>query len=275
MKKQARKKTSDKTTFVSFLLDETGSMEPIKDDTVGGFNEYVKTLQDGGADILFSLVSFNSSETKRRYVAEPVANVQPLTTAQYRPHAMTPLIDAAVKIIRATDEAVQRRGDQPNVVVVMQTDGQENVSVEHTSADLAALVKEKEAAGWQFVFLGAGMDAFAAAREAGVDIPLDHVVAYSRTRSRQVFASTAKNVGEFAVSGSADALGYSPEQREDAGDEHWHKYRGRSGRTKPGGRASGGSRGSARGEGSPGTGTPDSRSQGGKGTSTAEDYELS
>lgn len=244
------KKTSDQTTFVSFLLDETGSMEPIKDDTVGGFNEYLKTLQQGDKgdktlqqgdpDILFSLVSFNSSETRRRYVAEPVANVQELTVAEYSPRAMTPLIDAAVKIIRATDDAVRHRGDQPNVVVVMQTDGRENVSVEYTSADLAALVKEKEAAGWQFVFLGAGLDAFAAAREVGVDIPLDHVVSYSRARSRQVFRSIGDNVRAYADSGKASMLDFTPEQREDAGDEHAHRYLGgRSGRSGSGGRGSG------------------------------------
>lgn len=264
-------KKSDKTTFVSFLLDETGSMEPIADDTVGGFNEYLKTLQEGGADIVFSLVSFNSSETRRRHVAEPVANVPPLSRAEYRPRAMTPLIDAAVKIIRATDEAVQKRGDEPNVVIVMQTDGRENVSVEHTNADLAALVKEKEAAGWQFVFLGAGMDAFAAAREAGIDIPLDHVVSYSRARSRQVFASTAKNVREYAESGNAYMLDYSPEQREDAGDEHASRYlSGRPGRGR-------GGRGGGRSDRTGGSSSRSGRSPSGEGggKSTADDYRLS
>ena len=288
---------SDKATFVSFLLDETGSMEPIKDDTIGGFNEYVKTLGEDGADILFSLVSFNSSETRRRYVAEPIEKVAPLTAADYVPRAMTPLIDAAIKIIKATDEAVRKRADQPNVVVVMQTDGQENVSVEYTSTDLAALVKEKEAAGWQFVFLGAGLDAFAAARRAGVDIPMDHVISYSRERSRQVFASTAKNVREFADSGSVSALGYSPAQREDAGDEHAQRYLGgRSGRTDPGGRSgtkrgSGSTRGSGSKHDRSGHSERDASPRGGAGsdsksssgrravedarTSTAEDYELS
>lgn len=282
---------SDKATFVSFLLDETGSMEPIKDDTIGGFNEYVKTLGEDGADILFSLVSFNSSETRRRYVAEPIEKVAPLTAADYVPRAMTPLIDAAIKIIKATDEAVRKRVDQPNVVVVMQTDGQENVSVEYTSTDLAALVKEKEAAGWQFVFLGAGLDAFAAARRAGVDIPMDHVISYSRERSRQVFASTAKNVREFADSGSVSALGYSPAQREDAGDEHAQRYLGgRSGRTGRGGR-SGTKRGSGSKHDRSGHSERDASPRGGAGsdsksssgahaaedarTSTAEDYELS
>jgi hypothetical protein len=220
-----------RTTFVSFLLDETGSMEAIKDDTIGGFNEYVKTLQGSDGDILFSLVSFNSSRTRKRYVAEPIAGVAPLTAGDYTPNAMTPLIDAAVKIIKATDESVERRGDEPNVVVVMQTDGQENVSVEYGREDLAVLVKEKEAAGWEFVFLGAGLDAFDAARAAGMAFRADRVMSYARDRSREVFADVASNLAEYAAFGEADALDFRPAQREAAGDEY-HARRERKDRGK-------------------------------------------
>jgi len=215
---------TDKTTFVSFLLDETGSMHSIADDTIGGFNAYVEALQKNDADILFSLVSFNSSVTRRRYVAEPIRTISPLTEDDYDPRMSTPLIDAAVKIIKATDEAVQRRGDDPNVVIVMQTDGQENVSVEYTTADLAALIKEKEAAGWQFVFLGAGLDAFAAARAAGIAIDARNVVSYARRSSREVFAATADNIGEYAESGDSLSLSYSPLQRAKVGDQYTDKY---------------------------------------------------
>ncbi len=213
-----------RTTFVSFLLDETGSMQSIKDDTVGGFNAYVEALQKDGDGILFSLVSFNSSQTQKRYVAEPIDQIKPLTDDDYQPRAMTPLIDASVKIIKATDEAVSKRDEASNVVIVMQTDGQENVSVEYTTADLAALIKEKEQAGWQFVFLGAGLDAFAAAREAGIHIAATQVMAYDRKRSQEVFAATAQNVQAFHQSGKKEKLRFSKKQRADAGDQYADQY---------------------------------------------------
>ena len=216
--------TTPKATFVSFLLDETGSMESIKDDTVGGFNAYVEKLQQSGGDILFSLVSFNSSRTQKRYVAEPIARVRPLASGDYQPGAMTPLIDASVKIIKATAEAVAARKDDPAVVIVLQTDGQENVSVEYTTADLALLVKEKEQAGWQFVFLGAGLDAFAAAREAGLHLDAANVVAYDRAQSRQVFAATAANVAAYAASGNVAELCFSDLQRDQVGDNYTRRY---------------------------------------------------
>ena len=212
------------TTFVSFLLDETGSMQSIKGDTVGGFNAYVETLQKGGGDIVFSLVSFNSNKTTPRYVADPIDTIKPLTEDTYQPAAMTPLIDASVKIINATDDAVKKRGDDPNVLIVFQTDGEENVSVEYTNADLAMLIKEKTAAGWQFLFLGAGLDAFAAARDAGITIDAGHHVSYQRHLSREAFAETAANTEAFAVSGLAKSLDYSRAQRARVGDTHTEKH---------------------------------------------------
>lgn len=248
---------SEKTTFVSFLLDETGSMGSIADDTVAGFNDYVATLQESDADIVFSLVSFNSNETRKRYVAEPIAEVATLRRDDYRPEAMTPLIDAAVKIVRATDEAVRHRGDDPNVVIVVQTDGLENVSVEYDNADLAKLIKEKTAAGWEFVFLGAGIDAFAAARAAGIDLHPDRVMSYGRRSTREAFAGVAANLSAYAEDGDAKSLAFSPEQRRSAKDEHAHKYQGRQ----------------PAGSGPSGGGRP-SRAQAGPQRSTVEDVDL-
>jgi len=213
-----------KTKFVSFLLDETGSMQYIKDDTMGGFNAYVETLRKDVADIAFSLVTFNSNRTQRRYVAEAINKIGPLTEASYEPEAMTPLIDASIKIIKATDEAVKLRTDDPTVLVVIQTDGEENCSVEHTVADLALLVKEKTAAGWQFVFLGAGLDAFAAARDAGLHIDPRNTVAYDGDSSKEMFQATAKNHSMFLQSDNAERLHYTAKQRDDVGDTHTWKH---------------------------------------------------
>jgi hypothetical protein len=131
---------------------------------------------------------------------------------------MTPLIDASVKIINATAEAVGKRGDDPAVVIVIQTDGAENVSVEYTAADLAELVKHKEKAGWQFVFLGAGLDAFAAAQQAGLHLDASRVVSYDRGRSREVFAAASANVAAFVADRDVARLSFSDEQRHQVGD---------------------------------------------------------
>jgi hypothetical protein len=213
-----------KPLFVSLLLDETGSMQSIKDDTIRAYNKYLEGLKESksGSDIRFSLVTFNSSRTQTRVVAEKVQGVGPLTVENYQPAAMTPLIDAAVKVIRATDEAVAARGDSPDVVVVIQTDGQENCSVEYDAGDLALLVKEKEQAGWQFVFLGAGLDAFDAARHAGLQLNEDVVMSYGREHSEEAMNILAAKVRDYDELRNPMALAFNVGDRQKAGDR-WHK----------------------------------------------------
>lgn len=210
---------TDTTTFVSFLLDETGSMEDIKDDTIGGFNQYLASLrQPESGQVEFTLVKFDSNRIDKVYVGTPINDVQPLTKDTYKPGAATPLIDAAVKILRATDEALQKRTDSPRVLVVIQTDGHENASREYSLAHLQDLIKEKTALGWQFVFLGAGIDAFSQASSWGISA--SNALSYRRGNSQATFHALSVNTTVFRSSGAAAHLTFSPQQRQTVGDEH-------------------------------------------------------
>src|SRR5262245_60445054 len=146
-----KKTGTDQRTLVTFLLDETGSMESIKDDTIGGFNSYLGSLKAEAAAIDFTLIKFDSRRIEKICVAVPVSQVAELTLENYQPGASTPLIDAACKTIRAVEKSL--KGGNPKVVVCIQTDGHENASTEHTWDELNALIREKTAAGWQFNFL--------------------------------------------------------------------------------------------------------------------------
>src|SRR5438105_2772073 len=90
---KSNKAENDQRTLVTFLLDETGSMESIKDDTIGGFNSYLNSLRAESASIDFTLIKFDSRRIEKVCVAVPVAQVAELTTASYHPGASTPLID--------------------------------------------------------------------------------------------------------------------------------------------------------------------------------------
>lgn len=228
-------KKTTKPLFVSLLLDETGSMESIKEPTLRAYNQYLDGLREmqTEAEILFSLVTFNSSRTQVRVISEPVRSVAPLSNQEYQPDAMTPLIDAAVKIIRATDEAVAVRDEETDVVVVIQTDGLENCSVEFDAAHLAQMVKEKQAAGWQFVFLGAGLDAFEAATQAGFDMPRERVMSYDRGQADEMMGVVAAKMAGFYHAREAWAMDFDDADRSRVGDR-WHKTAPSGGtRTKP------------------------------------------
>src|SRR5215468_82268 len=160
------KAATDQRTMVTFLLDETGSMESIKDDTIGGFNSYLDSLKAEAAPIDFTLIKFDSRRIEKVCVAVPVSQVAELTMESYQPGASTPLIDAAYKTIKAVEKSLN--GRSPKVVICIQTDGHENASTEHTWDELNALIKEKSAAGWQFNFLGTGIDAYDTGSRMGV-----------------------------------------------------------------------------------------------------------
>ena len=75
-----------------------------------------------------------------------------MTPETYLPRAYTPLIDACIKTIKATEETVARRRDRLRVIVAFQTDGEENASREHTLDKLRDLINRRKAEGWQFIF---------------------------------------------------------------------------------------------------------------------------
>lgn len=192
------------TTLVAFLLDRTGSMESVKAQTIAGFNAYLAGLQGEDADISFSLIQFDSASIDVLYANAPVATVAPLTDASYQPRASTPLIDAAVKTIRAMEVALAERPGQPKVVVTFQTDGEENCSTEHDWIELNLLVKEKIKQGWQFNFLGAGIDAY----QQGSRMGLSHeaVVSYDKedmAATQAVFSARAARTRSYAAGAEA------------------------------------------------------------------------
>jgi hypothetical protein len=205
--------------FVTFLLDRTGSMQVIKDDTIGGFNAYLDSLAELGDRVHFTMLQFDSLSIDRVYVGARLKDVARLNGETFQPRAFTPLYDACAEAIFTTDRALAReeiKGETPpKVIVVFQTDGAENCSVNHKQHDLAALIRSRAAAGWQFVYLGANVDAYATAGK--INIPAASTVSYAGERSRQTFCATARNIYAYAVGASA-SVEYSPNQKAEAGD---------------------------------------------------------
>lgn len=204
--------TATPTTLITFILDETGSMQSIKDDTIGGFNEFLEQMRRQEGATRFTLIKFDSNRLAVVHRAVPITAVPDLTDETYQPGAATPLIDACMVGIHAAEEAAGP-GDQ--VSIVIQTDGRENASTHYLNGDLATKVKEKTNLGWMFTFLGAGIDAFAQAEQIGIDA--DHTLRYGRSRSRDAFRATASKNQRFMME-SASAC-FMPEEREAARDD--------------------------------------------------------
>jgi Mg-chelatase subunit ChlD len=171
------------------LLDRSGSMESMRADVIGGFNNLLADQQADGPDARMTLVQFDSEDPQHVLTdAVRIRQVRPLTERTFRPRGGTPLLDATGDLItKAAVREQQRRtlGKRREVVTfVTITDGEENQSRRYSRQDIVRLVKDKEAAGWSFVFLGAGLDAYGEAGAIGYD-----------PRSVQAFAPDGAGAG--------------------------------------------------------------------------------
>ena len=157
-------------TEIIFILDESGSMGSVRNDVVGGFNTFVKDQKELPGEAILTLVKFDTDYTKLHEGAL-LENVNDLNNETYRPGGMTALLDAVGKTI---NEVVSRHAtlDKDEVpaktIMVVFTDGEENSSQEFRKlADIAKMVKERENAKWEILFMGADIDAWGEGRSMG------------------------------------------------------------------------------------------------------------
>jgi len=143
---------------IVMLLDVTGSMGAIRENTIKAFNEYVNGLKkDSPKKTTFSLILFSSLCFDTPVDNVKVADIPELTKETYRPNGSTPLLDSVGKAVKQTENSLKEKED---ILLVVFTDGEENSSMEFSKSAVADLVKRKTDEGWTFVFMGANMDAW-------------------------------------------------------------------------------------------------------------------
>ena len=189
-----KKKKEGKRVFISLLLDETGSMQAVKGETISGYNAYVDNLAKEAPRALFTMTRFNSLKTVISHDAVPIADVPHLTEKTYQPAATTPLYDAIGRTIRAVEKRATRKKDR--VLVAILTDGYENASSEYSLDAVKSLIEEKKGKGWEFAFLGAEVSAVREARQWG--IPAQSAVQYDAASVDLAMASLSSSTAAYA-----------------------------------------------------------------------------
>lgn len=211
IKKQHMK---DSHTDITIVIDRSGSMSSIKDDTIGGFNTFLKDQQESPGTATFSLHQFDDLfETV--VDARPISEVKPLSDKTYTPRGSTALLDAVGRAISSTGIRLHKMDevDRPGkVVFVIITDGAENASREYSLSKVKEMIKlQQETYKWQFVFLGANIDAISVGAGLGVANGNSMKFAANSIGTQSLYADTTANLKAFRSNTKLD-MSYTADQ---------------------------------------------------------------
>lgn len=157
-------------TELVFILDRSGSMAGLESDTIGGFNGMLSKQRGQDGRCYVSTVLFDD----RSFVLHdrlPLERVEPLTDRDYTVGGCTALLDALGGAIRHISDIHRyaRPEDVPeHTLFVVITDGMENASCRYRAERVKAMVRSRQQRGWEFLFLGANIDAVETARHYGI-----------------------------------------------------------------------------------------------------------
>lgn len=158
-------------TELVFILDRSGSMSGLEADTIGGFNAMIeKQKRQRGSALVSTILFDNYSEVIHDRV--PLGRIRPMTDREYNVRGCTALLDAIGGAIRHISDVHRyiRREDVPeHTLFVITTDGMENASHRYDVRQIRCMIEyQKQHNGWEFLFLGANIDAVGTARQFGI-----------------------------------------------------------------------------------------------------------
>lgn len=159
-------------TELVFILDRSGSMGGLESDTIGGYNAMLKKQTEMDGEVVVTTVLFDD-QYELLHDRINLKGIRPITSKEYYVRGTTALLDAVGKSIHKIAN-VQRNTSEDEkaekVLFVITTDGMENASREYTYSKIKEMIeRQKEKYGWEFIFLGANIDAVHEAEKFGID----------------------------------------------------------------------------------------------------------
>ncbi len=176
-----------KKTHAIFILDESGSMGSIREETIQAFNQQVETIKENSEKVAteVTLVTFNTEVNEPIHWKQPADSLVELTEKDFIPNGMTALYDAVGTTISKFQKDPDYDDEAVTFLVIIVTDGLENNSKEYGQS-LPALIKDQEANGrWTFTYLGANQDVLAVAKAMNIN-----------ASNASQYVATAQGVGE-------------------------------------------------------------------------------
>ena len=143
------------------IIDKSGSMHPLRDDTIGAFNEFLEEQKQLPEKARLTLALFDH-EYQLVHDRVKLKKVDPLTQETYSPGGYTALLDAVGKTLTSLK-------DREKAIVVIITDGYENASEEYNRDAIRILLEDQQEKGWEVHYLGVGVDDFHDAHSIGIE----------------------------------------------------------------------------------------------------------
>ncbi|MCR5105280.1 MAG: VWA domain-containing protein [Eubacterium sp.] len=218
-------------TEVVFILDRSGSMRGLEADTIGGFNSMIEKQQKEEGEAYISTILFDD-QTEVLYDRVPIDKVEPMNDNQYYVRGCTALLDAIGGAIHHIGNVHKyaRDEDRPEkTLFIITTDGMENASVKYDYKKVKKMIeRQKERYHWEFIFLGANIDAVEVAGRFGISS--SRAVRYEcDSEGTQInFNVMSKMVSAARASKSAVLMGDafdSAEMLEDIRDDYKKRHR--------------------------------------------------
>ncbi|WP_048075089.1 vWA domain-containing protein [Haloquadratum walsbyi] len=197
-------------THVTFVLDSSGSMSKIADDTRGGFSTFLMEQREEEGEAAVTLYDFDST-VELVYRGSDIADAETLDTDNYRPGGKTALHDAITRAIDETDDYIATE-EVDNVIVVVLTDGKENASETPQEVVRERVEEYREEHNWEFLFIGANQDAALTAEQMGMDRDKSLDMAHDGDGAEAAQKSVSASISRAREQGTTG--GFSQEDRQ-------------------------------------------------------------
>lgn len=209
-------------THVTFVLDSSGSMQSIREDTIGGFNSFLTEQRSEQGEATVSLYNFDSS-VDCLYQGRSIEEAPELNDSTYMPGGRTALYDALFTGVTETAEYLMNEDTHwspDNVVVVVLTDGRENASETSRDQIRNLVTTHQDEYDWEFLFIGANQDAALCASEMGIDEDRSLNMRHSGEGAQGAYESASNRVSDVRGNGTTGGFNQEDRKRQQETDTH-------------------------------------------------------
>lgn len=194
-------------TEMVFILDRSGSMAGLESDTIGGFNSMIEKQKGMEGRAMVTTVLFDN-QYGLLHDRIDLEKISPMTDRDYWVRGSTALIDAIGKTvdhISGIHKYIRKEDVPEKTVFVITTDGMENASHSYSAQQVRSMIEDRKKAGWEFIFLGANIDAVKTARHFGISE--ENAVNYmpDSTGTANLYASVSEAVSTIRTKRKLDS----------------------------------------------------------------------